>query len=149
MQTLKIQIPEGYQIDNVDMNSGEIKFKPVPKDVRERFKTVSDVLAHHLLTEEEFDEKCEDLTADEKAYRFLKMLAQCLNEGWQPDWNNENQPKYYPWFYMGGSSGFRSYFFVNWDSYSNVGSRLCFKSSVLAEYAGTQFLNQYKQFMTI
>ena len=146
MQTLKIQIPEGFQIDNVDVNSGEIKFKPVPKDVRERFKTVKDVLAHHLLTEEEFDEKCEDLTPDEKAYRFLKMLVQCLNEGWQPDWNNDNQPKYYAWFYMGGSSGFRSYDCAAWRSNSGVGSRLCFINYDTAEYVGNQFIELYKEY---
>ena len=149
MQTLKIEIPQGFQIDKVDVEKGEIKFKPVPKDVKERFKTVQDVLAHHMLTEEEFDEKCADLTADEKAYRFLKMLAECLNEGWQPDWNNDDQYKYYPWFYMGGSSGFRCDDYASWRSLSRVGSRLCFKSAELARYAGEQFLNQYKKFMTI
>lgn len=146
MQTLKIEIPKGFQIDKVDVEKGEIKFKPVPKDVKERFKTVQDVLAHHMLTEEEFNEKCADLNADEKSYRFLKMLAECLNEGWQPDWNNDNQYKYYPWFYMGGSSGFRYRAYDLWGSYSDVGSRLCFIDYDTAKYVGEQFIDLYKEY---
>ena len=34
-------------------------------------------------------------------------------------------------------------------SYSTVGSRLCFKSKDLATYAGTQFLDIYKDFFTV
>ncbi|MFY7880565.1 MAG: hypothetical protein ACOVP6_10885 [Lacibacter sp.] len=149
METLKVQIPEGFTFDSFDPKNLEIKIKEKPKDVMERIKTVDDILAAHGLTKAQFDKRCESLSDDEKAYRILKMLAQTLNEGWQPDWNNDSQYKYYAFFYMGGSSGFRCDGYGHWYSFSVVGSRLCFKSSKLAEYAGKQFTEVYKQFMVI
>jgi hypothetical protein len=45
---------------------------------------------------------------DEIAYKKLKVITRALNEGWEPNWNNDNQYKWYPWFYM-DSPGFRFY----------------------------------------
>jgi hypothetical protein len=45
-------------------------------------------------------------TADEIAYRKLKIIIQALNEGWTPNWNDTDEPKYYPWFYQ-NAPGFR------------------------------------------
>lgn len=119
------------------------------RPVTDRIKTIDDVLADHGLTRPVFDKRCEHLTDDEKAYRLLKLITQSLNEGWSPDWNDTDQWKYYPWFYMGGSSGFRYCDYVSRDSVSDVGSRLCFISRELAIYAGQQFTEVYKQFMLI
>lgn len=149
METLKVQIPEGFTFDSFDPATGLMKLKEKPKNVMERIKTVDDLLAARNFTKELFDKQCAGLHEDVKAYRILKMLAEVLNEGWKPDWNNHNEAKYYPWFEMGGSSGFRFYDFGFWSSLSHVGSRLCYKSSELAEYAGKQFEPVYKQFMII
>ena len=87
------------------------------------------------------------------AHAKLIIIAHALNRlgnngrQWKPDWNNYDQYKYYPWFEMGGSSGFRYLVYDGWFSLSLVGSRLCFKSRELAEYAGNQFTEIYKQFM--
>jgi len=147
MQTIKIEIPKGFVIDSFDKQLGEIKFKEAPKDVKERIKTVTDVLADNGLTPEQFDIQCEGLEPDEVGYRLAKLIAKSLNEGWTPDWNNSSEGKYVPWFYMGGSSGFRYNGCDYWRSLSGVGSRLCFKTRELAEYAGNQFTEVYKQFM--
>jgi hypothetical protein len=147
--TIQIPIPQGFQIDSFDKATGKLTFKEAPKEVTDRIKTVADVLADNGYTAEEFDRKCKELTSDEIAYCILKMLAKSLNEGWTPDWNDTNQAKYYAWFEMGGSSGFRFFGCAYWDSRSNVGSRLCFKSSKLAEYAGKTFTGVYKQFMSL
>ena len=149
MNKLEIEIPDGFELDTVDAKAGKIKLKEKPKKVTDRIKTVSDVLADHGLTEEEFDEQCDGIDDDEVAYRILKMLAKSLNEGWTPNWNNDNEYKYYAWFYMGGSSGFRFRGYGYRGSLSDVGSRLCFKSYELAEYAGKQFTDVYKRFMLI
>lgn len=147
MQTIKIEIPKGFVIDSFDQQSGEIKFKEAPKDVMERIKTVADVLADNGFTQGQFSRQCEGLEPDEVGYRLAKLIAKSLNEGWTPDWNNSSEVKYVPWFYMGGSSGFQYYVCGVWDSFSAVGSRLCFKTRALAEYAGNQFKEVYKQFM--
>jgi hypothetical protein len=149
MQTLKIQIPEGFVIDDLDKASGEIRFKAKPKDVKQRIKTVEDVLVDNGFTQESFNEQFGNLEDDERAYIILKMLAKSLNEGWKPNWNDSNEYKYYAWFEMGGSSGFRCNGYDGWYSRSDVGSRLCFKTRDLAIYAGQTFTSVYKQFMVI
>ncbi|NHQ66959.1 hypothetical protein [Elizabethkingia miricola] len=150
MNELKIQIPEGFQIGAFDKVTGVVKFEAKPKEIKERIKTFNDVLQYHGIKSETFAMECVSLTDDEIAYKQIKLIASALNEGWVPDWNDRNQTKYYPWFRMGSSSGgfsFHDYGFGHSASY--VGSRLCYKSSELAKYAGTQFISIYKKFTTL
>lgn len=89
------------------------------------------------------------LTKDEIAYQKLKIVAKALNEGWEPDWSNRDQYKYYPWQRFVAGSGFvpdgcgcdRSHTFVS--------SRLCYKSRELALYAGEQFADLYNDFFSL
>lgn len=85
-------------------------------------------------------------TPDEAAYKKLKVIVKALNEGWEPNWDNSNEVKYYPWFYRSSSRGFSlDGVGVGLDG-SVVCSRLCFKSRALAEYAANQFKDIYKAF---
>ena len=82
----------------------------------------------------------------------LMVIAEALNEGWTPDWSNGEWDKWYPWFNMDNSSSAGRFSFdaaAYQDSNSNVGSRLCFKSEELATYAGTQFLELYREIFII
>ena len=92
-----------------------------------------------------FDE--DEDTEDEIAYKKLKVIAKALNEGWTPDWNNSSEYKYYAWFYL-NSPGFRFDYAGYGCTGSGVGSRLCFRSRELAEYAAKQFTDIYKTFFT-
>lgn len=86
------------------------------------------------------------------AHAKLIIIAQALNGDWEPDWNNWDETKYYPWFDMEKSSsgsGFSCDDCVDWNSVSNVGSRLCFKTREMAKYAGTQFQALYKDYFVI
>ena len=85
-----------------------------------------------------------------EAYAKLCIIIRSLNEGWEPDWTNSNEYKYYPWFdsYKSGF-GFSYSHYAYWYTITACGSRLCFKSPELAEYAGKQFLEIYNQFLTI
>jgi hypothetical protein len=82
------------------------------------------------------------------AYCKLIVITSALNEGWIPDWDDDSEEKHYPWFFMQGS-GFRLYDVYYGYHDSNVGSRLCFRDSSLAEYAAKQFNDIYKEFMLI
>ena len=78
----------------------------------------------------------------------LIVIAKALNEGWQPDWQNDNQYKYFPWFDMDDSSSAGRFSFCGSDyqrSGSFVGSRLCFKSRELSNYAENQFEDIYRK----
>jgi len=84
-----------------------------------------------------------------QAMAKLSIIARVLNEGWEPDWADSSQYKYYPYFsnYKSGV-GFSRSDCGGWAAATYCGSRLCFKSSELATYAGKQFIDIYNQFLT-
>ena len=155
METLKIQIPEGYKVDSFDTENGVVKFAPLPKDIKERIKSIDDACKELGENDEEVMElfKLQEagITSHILYTQMLVVIAKALNEGWKPDWTNGEWDKYFPWFTMGSPSGvgFSYDDCVLWCSLSDVGSRLCFKSSELAKYAGKQFLDIYKKSFTI
>jgi len=123
--------------------------------ITDKIKTFADVCLANGTTEEEFNSVFSSLPEkfqeSAKAHKLV-MLAIALNEGWNPDWTNSYERKYYPWFDHdgegeNGSAG--AFVFDDYDadySASLVGSRLVYKTRELAEYAGTQFLYLYKDF---
>lgn len=151
METLKINIPKGFKIGSFDQKTGEVTFIETPKEVIERVKSFDDVLLELSISSQVFDEKVRELEPDEKAYIQVKHIVKALNEGWEPNWEDSNQYKYYPWFEMGSpsGSGFSYGDFVCWFAASYAGSRLCFKSRELAVYAGKQFEQLYKEYFVL
>ena len=122
------------------------------KDIKQRVTCLDDALRELGKDKLDFEASCVGLSEDEVAYKMLKVIAEALNEGWTPDWSNGEWDKWYPWFKMDDSSSAGRFSFgdaVDRYSASDVGSRLCFKSKDLATYAGTQFLDIYKDFFTI
>jgi hypothetical protein len=113
--------------------------------ITDRIKTFKD--ACEVVGLQPTEITCSYDSADDQAYKKLKVVIAALNEGWTPDWKNDDQPKYYPWFDM--SNGFRLVSVGYSCALSNVGSRLCFKSRELAQYAATQFADLYKDFFTL
>jgi len=59
----------------------------------------------------------------------LVIIAEALNEGWKPNWDNTSEWKYYPWFWM-DKPGFRFNDSICAGTYAGAGagSRLCFKT---------------------
>jgi hypothetical protein len=80
----------------------------------------------------------------------LTIIAEAMNEGWVPDWNNSSEWKYYPWFYL-NSPGFR--FYGSHYSFANAsagsGSRLCFRTRESSDHAGKKFLSLWRDLMTL
>lgn len=89
------------------------------------------------------------------AHYKLVIIAEALNVGWQPNWNDYNEYKYFPWFEVEATkekpSGFGfSYSFTFYDvATTGVGSRLCYRTRELARYAGEQFAELYKDYFLI
>lgn len=84
------------------------------------------------------------------AFAKLTLIARVLNEGWVPDWSDSNQYKYYPYFKAKEAGfGFSITDYDCWNAFTTVGSRLCFKTSELAMYAGKQFETIYNEFLTL
>jgi hypothetical protein len=91
------------------------------------------------------------MVAHAKLVIIARAANRIANDGkeWKPDWSKRDQYKYYPWFEMKGSSGFRFYGYVLWRTLSFVGSRLCFISYDAANYVGKTFEKLYKDYFTI
>lgn len=71
----------------------------------------------------------------------LIIIAEALNEGWKPNWQDSDEYKYYPWFDMSNPAGVgcSSTNSAASPTYAYVGSRLCFKNRELAIYFGQTF----------
>lgn len=156
------------------------------KDVTERIKTFDDAYnelgSNHLFCMEwdsiyqgsnKYDD-CEDIK-DVIAYHKLRIIVAALNEGWKPEFT-QDEYRYYPFYcfytkqeYDKISDGDKEtcravgrannyafayggvvYAYANdssSDSGTNFGSRLAFKNRELAEYSGKQFIDIYKNFV--
>ena len=104
------------------------------------------------LTEERI--KALELRPDEVARKKLEVIAAALNDGWSPDWNDTNQCKYYPYFYIeprkhGAHAGlsFAAASNAASNTIARFGSRLCFNDPETARYAGKQFTELYEQLL--
>lgn len=75
----------------------------------------------------------------------LIVIAEALNEGWKPNWQDSDEYKYYPWFDMSNPAGVG--FSYSDDAASgtgaSVGSRLCLKNRELAIYFGQTFTDLF------
>lgn len=88
---------------------------------------------------------------DRKAYvafHKLVVITRALNEGWRPDWSNTNQPKWFNWWWtkVMRASPLRPYCSPS-NTNANFGSRLCFKSEALADYAAETFKELYEDYL--
>lgn len=139
------------------------------KELGENHPLVKEYHKRHLFLEDD-----SDISSDLVAYLKLRIITAALNEGWTPQFT-EDEYRYFPWFWLytkeeiakmnkeerkkvvlfggsansGAAAGFAYASSNNAPSHTDayVGSRLCFKSSALAEYAGKQFAEIYFAFM--
>ena len=147
-----------------------------PKDVRERIKTFHDAYCElgnehpFVKSYEKYVNTASGEEADVISYLKLRIIAAALNEGWKPQFT-EDEYRYYPWFYLlteeeisekseewkqehslwlfGGASrtgagcGLACAYSGNAWSYSDslISARLAVKSEELAVYFGKQFID--------
>lgn len=153
------------------------------RPVTERVKTFRDACRelgdnHPLVMA--FDSFLEDVPyvsiqdADIIAYLKLRIICAALNEGWEPQFT-EDEWRYYPWYsvlakeewddlserqkkergvFFGGSASNGALggvvYAYSYCTHANkavlIGSRLCFKTSELAIYAAKQFVQDWLDF---
>ena len=126
------------------------------EEITDRVKSYADackVLGIEPMNEQNM--KAQGFRPDEVARRKLETITEALNEGWKPDWNNTDQYKYYPYFFIRendkaeGTAGLAYANTVNAASLASarIGSRLCFHDSDTARYAGNTFTELYEQIL--
>ena len=114
----------------------------------EKIKTFEDAMnATGRKEMPDFSSFPEDMRKHFEALFKMVVIVEALNEGWKPDWDNYNEYKYYPWFYMPSSSfafADSDYADVYGIAIAGSGSRLKLKSRELAKYCGGQFKDIWK-----
>lgn len=75
----------------------------------------------------------------------LIVIAEALNEGWKPNWQDSDEYKYYPWFDMSNPAGVGYSYTLYTASFpsAHFGSRLCLKNRELAIYFGQTFTDLF------
>ena len=117
------------------------KFFSIPTDIRDRVKSFIDA-CDVLGISKELPSFLRDAPKRYIALYKLETTIKALNEGYWPNWENENEFKYWNWFKMkGGFSSYRTYYYY---TYTTVPSALYFKSRDLAYYVGNYFIEEYK-----
>jgi len=124
------------------------------QNVTDRIKTFEDACEDQGLDPVKvlrYDKETTDAEEiNENAYIMLKTIIKSLNGDWKADWSDGNQKKYYPWLKSLGSGLGLSFIDCGYIlSYSFVGFLLVYRSSELAKYAGTQFIELYAEIMII
>lgn len=81
------------------------------------------------------------------AYHKLTVITKAINGGWKPDWNDRSQYKYFPIFYYKNAGLACAYASsAASDAIAYFGSRLCFKTEAMSDYAAATFANLYTDF---
>ncbi len=78
-------------------------------------------------------------------FQHIQAIAELFNEGWKPDWNNNNEYKYYPYFQF-GSGGWSFYFYRNYCCCAG-GVPAFYKNEKIATYVGKTFLPIYADYL--
>ena len=135
------------ELTEIENRQKELRRIIEEKNIMDRVKTFEDALFIKGLTYDEFyiDFINKNDTKDEIAYKKLKLITSVLNEEWTPNWSDSNENKYFPYFSVGSGFGFSATTYAY--SLSAFGSRLCFKSRELSNYAGRQFEAIYKEYL--
>jgi len=85
----------------------------------------------------------------------LYIITEASWEGKEPNWNDGDEEKWFPWFDMevdkNNPSGFRFGVTGYADTYAlaGSGSRLCFRTDSEADYHGRQHVELYREMMVI
>ncbi len=111
------------------------------------FDTYSKVckkLGEEELTINDFKFLHEDDRAKILAKAQIAQLERFFNQGWVPNWKDQSESKYYPYFEYKAGHGwvFDAYYFHCYYSYGEVAF---YKDAKTAEFVGKTFLSIYKQ----
>ncbi len=118
------------------------RFFKRPESIMDKIKSFKDACNYFEVTEKSVFSSTD--TKDEIGFKKLKLIIKALNEGWYPNWQNENEYKYYNYFKMKGGLSF--WYTHGYLTGTTVPSALTFKTPELAKHCVEIALNEYKDF---
>lgn len=104
-------------------------------------------VAKDLFSITTYADVCKELKEKEETcpYKMIKQVEKLFNSEWKKDWNDRNQPKWYPWYEQTGSGlVFYSSFSLCYYFYGQVSF---YKDKPTCEHVGKHFIGIYKQLM--
>ena len=99
-----------------------------------------------IFTATTYKEVCKRLGVkeDKNPFNKIKHLEQYFNEGWKPNWKNQNEYKWYPYYTLNNSCGL--VFDGSYDGgcffFGYVGF---FKTKEISNFIGKTFISIYKE----
>lgn len=91
-----------------------------PKKITDKIKTFEDACKHlgidpnNFFTISWYSQGISDEYNSIVNYAKAVIVAKALNEGWYPDWSDENQYKYYPYFRHVKGKGLVYFSYYDW-----------------------------------
>jgi hypothetical protein len=84
------------------------------------------------------------------AFYKLSVIIQCVNEDWEPNWQDWDERKYFPWFeVLPAGLGCSATYHTASATYANFGSRLCYKSPDLSKEWAQKLLPLYEDMLLL
>jgi hypothetical protein len=143
MKTLKINVPEGYEIDKEQSTFENIVFKEIEKELPKSWEELGFIAGKMVMYDTKLktvntnaDTAPRNTFATEEqaeasiALAQLSQLREVYRQGWKPDWNDTN-PKYVIEFNQNG---------IHKNIWYSLNNFLSFQSKEIAE----QFLENFK-----
>lgn len=79
------------------------------------------------------------------AEQELVVIIKAINEGWEADFDNHSQPKYFPWWCL--DKNFSLDIMLCCISEFCIPRRLCLETREKVEYVSSEFKNLYKEYL--
>ena len=146
MKNIEIEIPKGMMLDKVKYAKNIIAFLPTNIIDYKTIKTYDDAVEARPVDDDDIIYETD--SPHIVAYKKICHIIKTINNGWTPNWSNDNQHKYNHYFKVSPSgSGFSASDYGSCYSGTDVGSRLLTDSSEKALYMANQFQDLYVQYL--
>lgn len=142
IELTQAEVDEMFKASDENQTKILKKFFTIPVDVRDKIKSFLDA-CKYLGINPKSVYSSED-SKNDIAFKKLKIIIKALNEGWYPDWENENEYKWVNYFKMKG--GFSCWATTYFNTGTRVPSALCLKNQELALHAVKIALKEYEEY---
>ena len=142
IELTQAEVDEMFNASDASQTKVLKKFFSRPKDIRDKVKSFLDACS--VLSVNPNTVYSETDSISDKAFKRLKIMIKALNEGWYPNWDDENEYKWLNYFRMKGgfSCWYSHYYFAS----TAVPSALCLKNKELALHMIEIALEDYKEY---
>lgn len=142
IELTQAEVDEMFKASDASQTKVLKNFFKIPLDIRSKVNSFLDACTVLNINPNTVYSESDDVI--DKAFKRLKIIIKALNEGWYPNWENENEYKWMNYFNMKG--GFSYWDTDDYNTYAAVPSALCLKNKELALHMIEIALEDYKEY---